>query len=84
MPYLREANLANLNSPQIGEANEWRPKNNMRPNANTGRGITKGRCRCSPGHGGLLPLGRRPVQARRAAGESPTTAISSALGCLGA
>ena len=25
MPYLQEANLTNLNSPQIGEAKEWRP-----------------------------------------------------------
>ena len=37
MLYLHEANLADLNSPRRGEANEWLPNKNMRPNANTGR-----------------------------------------------
>ena len=62
MPYLHEANLADLNSPRRGEANEWRPNKNMRPNANTGRGITKGKCRYAPGHVSLLPLDRCLMQ----------------------
>ena len=79
MPYLHEANLANLNSPLRGEAKEWLPSRNMRPNAKTGLGITKGKCRYSPGHGGLLPLDRRPMQTRRAAGEPPKTTDSNSL-----
>ena len=42
-------------------ANEWRPRENLRPAS-----ITKGRCRCSPRpEGRVAPC--RPARARRAA-----------------